>query len=648
MCGIAGVLEFKRGKSPSSEGLRRMARVMTHRGPDEEGFYQSGPMGLAHRRLKIIDLVSGQQPMQSPDRRVCLVLNGEIYNYPELKEALEKDGYAFRTQSDTEVLLALYLRVGLEAFAKINGMFACAFWDERSRELILARDRLGKKPLFYYHDEERFLFGSELKALLAYGGIERNVSLIALRQYLTYGYTAGEETFVEGIRRLPSANVLVVRDGRLRQRSYWELKFHTPQEPVDENAAVERLDGLLRQAVRRRLLSDVPLGAFLSGGLDSSTVAAYMAEASGRPVKTFTIGFEESSYSEIEDAKVVARHLGTEHYEMVVRPSALEILPDLVWHLDEPFADSSAVPTYYVCKAAREHVTVALSGDGGDEIFAGYLRYQEMERYQKMQAVPAWIRRGLIRPLTQALPFTAPGWNYLYAVGHLKNSSLPGGLGLYPYIEEELYTAEFRAEIAKCEPFQTTEKILSQARHLDPISRHQYLDTLHYLPGDILMKVDRMSMANSLEVRSPLLDYTLVEYVAGLPLSMKVRNGVSKYIFRKLARRSLPSSVLTKRKQGFAVPKDRWFQSELRGFAEEILLEPKTVSRGYFRKTTLERILRHHSTGRRDYSTWIWALIVLEMWFRTFVESSSGGIDGRTQIESSQSLNDTGPAPSLN
>src|SRR2546423_1795763 len=344
MCGIAGVLEFETRRLPSKEGLRRMATALRHRGPDEEGFYQCGPVGFAHRRLSIIDLVSGQQPMESPDGQVCLVFNGEIYNYPELKKDLEQRGYLFRTKSDTEVLLALYLEDGLEAFPKLNGMFACAFWDRRSNRLVLARDRLGKKPLFYYRDAHRFLFGSEIKALLAYGEVERRVDPVAWHEYLTHGYIAGEATIIDGVRRLPPAHVLVVQNGTSISRSYWELALQPAAKPPDQGQVVERLEGLLEEAVRRRLMSDVPLGAFLSGGLDSSAVVAFMARLSDRPVKTFTVGFEEGDYSELEDARIVAKHLGTDHHEIIVKPRAVDVLPDLVWHFDEPFGDSSALP----------------------------------------------------------------------------------------------------------------------------------------------------------------------------------------------------------------------------------------------------------------------------------------------------------------
>ena len=621
MCGIAGVIEFEPGCTPSVEGLQRMAEILTHRGPDECGVHRIGPVGLAHRRLSIIDLVDGQQPMQSPDGQVHLAYNGELYNYPELRDELEQRGYLFRTRSDTEVLLALYCTEGLDAFSKIDGMFACALWDGHTDQLVLARDRFGKKPLFYYQDGRRFLFGSEIKALLAYGGIERKSNVAALHEYLSHGYAVSEQTMVEGVYRLPPAHLLVLRNRQVTQRPYWHLAFEPDDaHPPHEAEVIERLEILMQQAVRRRLMSDVPLGAFLSGGLDSSTIVAFMAQLSNQPVRTFTIGFEETDYSELEDARVVARHLGTDHHEMVVKASALDILPDLVWYLDEPFGDSSAVPTYYVCREARRHVTVALSGDGGDEVFAGYRRYQELGAYQRMARAPGWLRRGVSRPLTAALPFTWPGWNYLYALGGVSHSGMPCTLGLFPYIQSRLYTADFKAQLQEHNAFKTTEEILKQVQHLDPVSRYQYLDTLQYLPGDILTKVDRMSMANSLEVRAPLLDTALVEYVATLPIAYKLQGSISKYIFRKLCGRMLPPSALTKHKQGFAIPMNQWLQSEIHALATEFLLDSRALSRGYFRENILRKILQHHTTGQRDYSTWIWSLIVLEMWFRKFID----------------------------
>ena len=622
MCGIAGVVEFGREQSPSAEALARMATVLAHRGPDEQGVHRSGAVGLIHRRLSIIDITTGQQPMYSPDGQVCVVFNGEIYNYPDLKAELEQHGYQFRTQSDTEVLLALYLQYGLDAFAKINGMLACAFWDATASRLVLVRDRFGKKPLFYHQNSQRFLFGSEMKALLAYGGFEKSLSLPALHEYLTFGYTVGTESVLSGIQRLPPAHLLILQHGRVRCQPYWTLRFQPTKSIPPEAEVVERVEVLLTQAVKRRLMSEVPLGAFLSGGIDSSTVVALMARLLDQPVKTFAIGFDEAGYSELADARLVAQHLQTDHVELIVKPSALEILPHVVKQLDEPFGDSSAIPTYYVCQAARQYVTVALSGDGGDEVFAGYRRYQEIGRYQRMGHIPDWVRRQVLRPLVGVLPFTWPGWNALYAMGKGTMDGIPCGLGLFPYIQEQLYTPSFTRALAGYDSFALTERILADGRQLDPVSRYQYLDTLQYLPDDILVKVDRMSMANSLEVRSPFLDYTLVEYMATLPVSFKLWNGVSKRILRKVCSPLLPPAVLLKRKQGFAIPQDQWFRRDLRAAATEILLDRSTLARGYFRRDTLERMLQHHATGQRDYSTWMWCLLVFELWCRQFLDTT--------------------------
>ena len=635
MCGIAGVIELKKDSKPSPEGLRRMASVLTHRGPDEEGFYMNEQVGLAHRRLSIIDIASGKQPMLTTDKNIGVVFNGEIYNFPELRDDLEGKGYTFKNRSDTEVLLNLYSHYGLDCFRRINGMFACAFWDERDRKLVIARDRFGKKPVFYYQDSKRFIFASEIKSILSFGNTDRNINISALHDFLSNSYIVGEQSMIEGIKRLPPAHVLILKDGILSTQSYWELKFEPVLKPMDEEEILEDLEDLLLKAVKRRLMSDVSLGAFLSGGLDSSVIVALMSQLSDRPVKTFTIGFNEDDYSEIEDARVVAKHLGTDHTEEIIKPSALDLLEDIVWFCDEPFGDSSAIPTYYVCKAARKHVTVALSGDGGDEVFAGYTRYQGISDLQTMNKIPERIRRVLLQGMTAVMPFTWPGWNYLFAAGRSGAGDNPGNghLGIYPYIQEKLYTPELKKQLIDCDPFLIANGIIKKVSHLDRVSQFQYLDTLQYLPADILTKVDRMSMANSLEVRSPFLDYMLVEYMATLPVSFKLQNNVSKIILRKLGKKFLPESILSKRKQGFAVPKDLWFQNELRALSEEILLERKTIERGLFREDTMRKMLKHHASGKRDYSNWIWCLIVLEIWLRLFVDQAINNYPRETAIQ---------------
>jgi len=623
MCGIAGVLLHDPRATPQRERLSRMANAIRHRGPDAEGVHVSGPAGLAHRRLSIIDLTTGGQPMSSGDGAVWVVFNGEIYNYPELRSEMEAGGHAFRTRSDTEVLVELFRKEGAASFRKLNGMFACAFWDERSREMTLVRDRWGKKPLYYATVAGEFRFGSEIKALLAYGDLERRVHPGALHEYLTQGYVCGPQTIFEGVHRLLPGHFLTVKDGAIATHRYYELEFGPASPPLAEEPFLERLDATLRSAVKRRLMSDVPLGAFLSGGLDSSMVVALMAQLSDRPVRTFSVGFEEKGYSELEDARTVARHVGTDHAETMVRPDAFEILPDLVWHCDEPFGDSSAVPTYYVSRAAREHVTVALSGDGGDEVFAGYTRYRLERDRDVWRRIPRWLGSGIGGRLARALPFTAPGWNTLSTIAFLSGRGRIAGMGIYPYVRDALYSREWGRRAAAFDPMAGLETTLAPVRDLDVVSRLQFLDMHHYLPGDILTKVDRMSMAVSLEVRAPLLDYEVVELMAKAPLEYKLRGDVSKVALRKLAERLLPPSTLEKRKQGFALPQGRWFQGQLYARAEEILLDARALSRGIFDPRAIRTVLAEHRAGRRDYGTWLWCLVVLEIWHRQFVDAET-------------------------
>ena len=623
MCGIAGVLMLDSSRAPSPEGLERMARTILHRGPDAGGIRISGPAGLAHRRLSIIDLTTGGQPMSSADGTVWVVFNGEIYNYPELRGEMEAAGHSFRTRSDTEVLVELFRKEGAATFRKLNGMFACAFWDETNRALTLVRDRWGKKPLYYANGSGELRFGSEIKALLSYGDFDRRVHPGALHEYLSQSYISGPQTIFEGIERLLPGHYLVAEDGAVHVRPYYELEFGPDAAPMAEEPFLERLAGVLRGAVKRRLMSDVPLGAFLSGGLDSSVVVALMASSSDRPVRTFSIGFEEQGYSELEDARAVAQHLGTDHAEIMVRPSAFEILPDLVWHCDEPFGDSSAVPTYYVSRAAREHVTVALAGDGGDEVFAGYTRYRIAQEREPWRRVPRWLGAGVAGGLSRVLPFTTPGWNTLATIATLSDRGSIAGMGIFPYIRDVLYSREWGRRAAAHDPFARVEAILEPVRGLDVVSQLQYLDMHHYLPGDILTKVDRMSMAVSLEVRAPLLDYEVVELMARAPLSYKLRGNVSKVALRRLAERWVPKSTIAKRKQGFALPQGRWFQGQIYARAEEILLDPRALGRGYFDPKAIRRVLSEHRRGGRDYGTWLWCLIVLEIWHRHFIDADT-------------------------
>jgi asparagine synthase (glutamine-hydrolysing) len=626
MCGIAGIIEVKSGAPPDRGALERMASVLSHRGPDDQGIAVIGEAGLAHRRLSIIDLSGGHQPMEGAPG-LTLVFNGEIYNFLEVRRELEAAGHAFATRSDTEVLLKAYAAWGPDCVERLNGMYAFAIWDAPRRRLFAARDRLGKKPFYYALTPERFVFGSELKAVLAAPGVPRDVDPGAVDEFLSRYYVRGARTILRGVAKLPPAHWLTLEAGRLTVRRYWRPTFRPEDPPRREEEYLEELEGLFRDAVRRRLISDVPLGAFLSGGVDSSAVVAMMAAEGGPRVKTFTVGFDEAGYSEIEDARAVARHLGTDHHEETVRPDAMAILPDLVWHYDEPFGDSSMVPTWYVCRMARRHVTVALSGDGGDELFAGYTRYQRALEDRRMDWIPESLKRRVLAPLAEALPAGAPARNRIYAAAH--HSVLTGGydLGLYPYIKSWLYAPAMRAEVTNGGNGGTSTLPAGLTRAdlepIDLVSRLQWIDTLAYLPDDILTKVDRASMAHSLEARAPLLDYTLVDFMARVPSNLKLRDGVSKRLFRKLLAKHLPERVFTKRKQGFAVPKGEWFRRDLRATARERLLDPRTLARGYFRPERVREVLELHEAGRRDYSDWIWCLLVLEEWHRTFLDPAT-------------------------
>ncbi len=629
MCGIAGIVELSPAAGPDRAILERMASLLAHRGPDDQGIAVIGPAGLAHRRLSIIDLSGGHQPMDGAGGAHTIVFNGEIYNFREVRSALEAEGETFATRSDTEVLLKAYAAWGPACVERLNGMFAFAIWDAPRRRLFAARDRLGKKPFYYSHSSDRFIFASELKALLAAPGVRREIDPEAVDEFLSTYYVGGSRTILRHVAKLPPAHWLTLEDGRLTVRRYWRPTFHADDPPRKDEEYREELESRFRESVRRRLISDVPLGAFLSGGIDSSAVVAMMA-AEGK-VKTFTIGFEEEGYSEIEDARVVARHLGTDHREHVVKPEATRILSDLVWHFDEPFGDSSMIPTWYVCQMARQHVTVALSGDGGDELFAGYTRYQRAVADRGWSWIPGPIRRRLLAPAVDALPVGAPARNRLYSVAHHSDLTPGYGLGLYPYIKSWLYAPEMRNRGGSNGghghraggnggSHLPSGVSVAELEQVDLVSRLQWIDTMSYLPDDILTKVDRASMAHSLEVRAPLLDYTLVEFMATVPARLKLDGGASKVLFKRILAKHLPASVFTKRKQGFAVPKGAWFRKELRETARERLLDPRTLARAYFRPEAVREVLSRHEEGKRDYSDWIWCLLVLEEWHRLFID----------------------------
>jgi asparagine synthase (glutamine-hydrolysing) len=626
MCGIAGIADVT-GRPVDRALLQAMTAVQAHRGPDGEAVVCRGAVGLGHRRLAIIDLSTGDQPMASDDGRVWIVFNGEIYNFRELRRELEAAGARFRTQSDTEVILRAYEADGPACVSRLRGMFAFAILDERTRRLVLARDRVGIKPLVYSWDGRRLLFASEIKGIVEDGAVPRELDRDALGEYLTHHYVPAPRTIFASVRKLPPASTLVLPlDGGAPEISrYWRLRF-APEPGIAEGEWIERLGAELSDAVRSHMVSDVPIGAFLSGGMDSSTVVALMAEASPTPIRTFSIGFDEADFDELRFARQVAARYGTDHYELVVKPSALDVLPKLAWHLDEPFADSSAIPTYYVAKITREHVTVALSGDGGDENFAGYRRYaRALALGARMDRIPARLARPLLRLASRLLPIGAPGQAY---AGLLGAGPLERYARLITYERPETLRralsddmADVAARVSAPASFG---RLAADGGTADPVSTLQHIDIHTYLPDDILAKVDRTSMAVSLEARVPLLDHRLMEFVATIPSTLKLRDGTGKYLLKRAMAARLPAEILARRKMGFGVPLGTWFRAELRDMTHDLLLAPRTRQRGIFRPSWVEWLVRTHEAGRRDCSARLWALLCFELWMRRWADKSPG------------------------
>src|SRR6266581_4856195 len=628
MCGIAGIVGTEHNYLARSADVHQMCQTIMHRGPDDEGIYAKGRAALGMRRLSIIDLSTGHQPIHNEDGTVWVVFNGEIYNFPELRTALEAGGHRFYTSTDTEVIVHLYEEYGAQCVQKLRGMFAFALWDERRERLLLARDRFGKKPLHYALNDGRLLFGSEIKALLAAAPELTEVDPQALLSYFYFGYIPDPQTAFTRIHKLPPGHVLEFVGGQIRLNKYWDLPSHGVYEPRSEEECLEELENRLAEAVRIRLLSDVPLGALLSGGVDSSTVVALMARASSRPVKTFSIGFSNKDFNEAEYARLVARRFGTEHHELIVEPQIEETVHLLTRSLEEPFGDSSIVPTYHVCRLARQHVTVALAGDGGDELFAGYDRYRSYLQRRRLRLFPAGSGRWYRESIHQWLPTEWPGRRFLYNLSLPLGDRYLDGISILPALvrERSLFSREFLAWADKQpSPYDPFRRYLEHGPASDPLSEVQYLDAKTYLSGDILTKVDRMSMANSLEVRAPFLDHPLAEWAARLSPHWKVRFGELKYILKRLAERlGVPREVLYRPKQGFSMPLLHWFRQDPSPALLDILLEPRTIQRGYFDENGVRRRVLEHRKGIRDRSWELWHLLIFELWHRNFMETKCG------------------------
>ena len=626
MCGIVGLVRND-GLDVDQALLGRMCAAIRHRGPDDDGFYVNGPVGLGMRRLSIIDLKSGQQPIHNRDRTAWIVFNGEIYNYRELREKLEKLGHTFYTNSDTEAIVHAYDRYGADCPKHLRGMFAFAIWDERTQELFLARDRVGKKPLLYAQVNGQFVFGSEFSALLLHPDIGRDIDFQALDHYLSFMCVPAPLTAYRAIRKLEPGHTLRWRKGDLRLERYWQPDF-SKKIDIDEEEAGERAIEILRDAVRVRLMSEVPLGAFLSGGIDSSAVVALMSEESSDPVKTFSIGFEEQDFSELHHARRVAEHVGADHHEFIVRPDALEVVPLLVEHYGEPFADSSAIPTYYVARETRKHVTVALNGDGGDESFAGYERYAAMRLAEVYYRLPGILRGSLVEPAVGLIP-TSEGRRSRVrdAKRFLRAASLPKADRYLRWVsvfdreaKVDLYSESFRNETANAHAAALLDPWFAKANGAGIVDAALLADIMTYLPNDLLVKVDIATMAVSLEARSPFLDHHVIEFAASLPERLKLRGLTTKYLLKRVLKKLLPAENLSRRKMGFGVPIGLWFRGKLQPFLRETVLSEKALNRGLFKTSTVERLVEQHTSGERDYAHQLWTLLMLELWFRRFID----------------------------
>ncbi len=628
MCGIAGIVGSALGKPVQPGLIHQMCQMIVHRGPDEEGIYAKGTVGLGMRRLSIIDIAGGQQPIHNEDGSVWVVFNGEIYNFRELRKDLLRSGHRFYTECDTEVIVHLYEVYGDACVEKLRGMFAFALYDERQSRLLLARDRLGKKPLHYALTGNSLLFGSEIKSLLAVAPELSQIDQEGLLQFFYFGYIPDPCTAFSRIRKLPPGCVLEFANGEHTVRQYWDLPEYSSQAPDSEEECLQQLELRLTEAVQVRLISDVPLGALLSGGTDSSTIVALMARASSKPVKTFSVGVQHDDFNEAHYARIVAKHFGTEHHELVIEPNVADTLDKLTRHMEEPFADSSMLPTYFVSQLARQHVTVALSGDGGDELFGGYDRYRVNQRRRLFGLIPDWVGRQYREVVYPRLPRELRGRKFAYNISLSSQERYLHGLSFLPAGDHstsslsEEFVAWSKLQVS---PFDRYRDYFDRAQAHDSLSQLLYVDTKTYLPADILTKVDRMSMATSLEVRVPFLDHLFVEWVTSLPSHLKLRGGQQKYILKKMAERlGVPREVLYRNKQGFALPLVHWMRDEkMREELVPLLLEPRTLQRGYFRARGIMELVDEHHSGRRDHSAEIWMLLIFELWHRNFIESTS-------------------------
>lgn len=627
MCGIVGKINFERDCPVTPEEIARMAVVLAHRGPDGQGLWIDGNVGLGHRRLSIIDLSSAAtQPMCNEDSSVWITFNGEIYNFSELRVELERQGHIFRSYSDTEVIVHAYEQYGRECLGKFRGMFAFAIWDAKTRTLFCARDRVGKKPFYYFFDDERFMFASEIKALLTDYSVSRQIDPIAIDHFLALGYIPGPNTGFNTIKKLPPAHWLELKNGKVTIQRYWKLRYGPKQKIALKDAVVE-LNERLSEAVRLRLVSDVPLGVFLSGGVDSSAVVVQMAGAMDRPVRTFSVGFGFEKFDERPFARKIAEQYGTDHTELVLEAPLKDIVSRIAWHYDEPFGDSSALPSYAISEVTRRYVTVVLNGDGADEIFAGYDWYK-MDRFiQRGQAIPLAARRRFAE-LMQIIPSNWRSNGLLWKMARLAQVlGLPPSRRFLQWVEhfapetrQQMYAVGFAMSVQESDPDKLFVSLFDESEAADWLDTVLDTDVNLYLVDDLLVKMDRATMSHSLEARSPFLDHVLMEFVARLPVTFKQQWGGKKRILKSCLRGRVPDAVLDRPKMGFSVPIAQWLRGELREMTYDVLLSGRSVERGYFRRDAVNTLLDEHSTGTANHAAKLWDLLMLELWHQTHID----------------------------
>lgn len=628
MCGICGIVNIN--KAPIDEGvIKAMAQAMIHRGPNDEGIYSVPGVCLGHRRLSIIDLSNaGHQPLANEDKTIWVILNGEIYNYKDLRNKLEKKGHIFNSNSDTEVIVHLYEEEGEDCVKSMIGMFAFGIWDSKKETLLLARDRIGKKPLLYSYTSGNFCFASEFLALLRSSLIKKEINPEALDYYLTFGYIPAPLTIYKNVFKLMPAHILIFKNGEIKIERYWQLDYEKKTK-ISEDEAESEILRLLLDSVKIRLYSDVPLGVFLSGGIDSSMVVGLMSKVYNHRIKTFSIGFDEADYNELRYARNIAKCFNTDHKEFIVKPNALDVLPALVEHYGEPFADSSCIPTYYVSKMSKQYVTVVLSGDGADELFAGYERYEAMIYSEAFNRLPTFLKKNIVSLLIRIIPESNERRGLKRKMSRFFEAAmLPmhkryiKWIGIFDdELKRKIYSQDFITSSGNLATDEFFKDCLSNSKNLQLVDRLLKLDSLTYLPNDLLVKVDIASMANALETRSPFLDHRLMEFIVSLPPYFKLRGLTKKYLLKKIATKIIPKANIYRAKQGFGVPIGQWFRTELRDLLCDNLLGHTFLNRGYFKPEIVRGMVDLHLSHKKDYSFQLWTLLMLELWHRKFMEA---------------------------